>query len=142
MQTLSAHLIHETGSAALYEEVMDAATAIMHSDFASMQMLYPERGEAGELRLLTFRGFTPHAAKFWEWVGIDSAGTSCGVALRTGRRVIVPDFQECDFMAHTEDLKVFHDTGIRACQTTPLLSRTGKLVGMISTHWRRPLQPT
>jgi PAS domain S-box-containing protein len=142
LQDLSAHLIHQADTAALYEKVMDAAAAIMRSDFASVQMFYPERGRGGELRLLTFRGFSPDAAKFWEWVGIDSAGSSCGAALRTGRRVIVPDVEECDFIADTEDLKVFRATGIRACQTTPLLSRRGKLVGMISTHWRRPYQPT
>jgi PAS domain S-box-containing protein len=142
LQDLSAHLIHEAGTAALYEKVMDAAAAIMRSDFASVQMFYPERGRGGELRLLTFRGFSPDAAKFWEWVGIDSAGTSCGAALRTGRRVIVPDVEACDFIADTEDLKVFRETGIRACQTTPLLSRRGKLVGMISTHWRSPYYPT
>jgi two-component sensor histidine kinase/CheY-like chemotaxis protein len=142
LQDLSAHLIHEADLAALYEKVMDAAAAIMRSDFASVQMFYPERGRGGELRLLTFRGFSPDAAKFWEWVGIDSAGSSCGAALRTGRRVIVPDVEECDFIARTEDLKVFRQTGIRACQTTPLLSRRGKLVGMISTHWRSPYQPT
>jgi two-component sensor histidine kinase len=142
LQDLSAHLIHEAGSSTLYEKVMDAATAIMRSDFASVQMLHPERGQVGELRLLAWRGFTPNAAKSWEWVGADSPGTSCAAALRTGRRVIVPDVQECDFMAGTEDLKVFRETGIRACQTTPLLSRRGKLVGMISTHWRNPYRPT
>jgi PAS domain S-box-containing protein len=142
LQDLSAQLIHEADTGALYEKIMDTAVAIMRSDFASMQMLYPERGRGGELRLLTFRGFNARAAKFWEWVGIDSVGTSCGAALRTGRRVIVPDVEECDFIADTEDLKVFRDTGIRACQTTPLVSRNGDVLGMISTHWRYPCQPT
>ncbi|MGH9795428.1 MAG: PAS domain S-box protein, partial [Candidatus Acidiferrales bacterium] len=32
--------------------------------------------------------------------------------------------------------------GVHAAQTTPLSSRSGKLVGMISTHWRRPHQPS
>ena len=35
--------------------------------FATIQKLYPERGE-GELRLLGFRGFAPKVAKQWEWV--------------------------------------------------------------------------
>ena len=142
LQDLGAQLISEADAAALYEKVVDAATAIMRSDFASMQMLHPERGRGGELRLLTFRGFTPQAAKLWEWVGLDCPGTTCGAALRTGRRVIAPDVEKCDFMADTEDLEMYRQTGIRACQTTPLLSRSGNLVGMISTHWRNPRQPT
>ena len=142
LQDLSTQFAHEADTAVLYEEVMNAAVGIMRSDFASMQMLYPERGEGGELRLLTYRGFSPEAAKFWEWVGVDSAGSTCGAALRSGRRIISADVETCDFMAGTDDLEMFRQTGIRACQTTPLLSRNGKLVGMISTHWRNPYHPT
>jgi PAS domain S-box-containing protein len=141
LQELSAQLIHEQDVAALYEKIIDAAVAIMRSQFASMQMLYPERGKGGELLLLAFRGFNPQAAKFWQWVRADSEST-CGVALRTGQRVIAADVEKCDFMAGTEDLATYLQTGIRAVQTTPLLSRDGKLVGMISTHWREPHQPS
>src|SRR5206468_3618192 len=31
---------------------------------------------------------------------------------------------------------------IRAVQSTPLVSRSGRLLGMISTHWREPHRPT
>lgn len=33
-------------------------------------------------------------------------------------------------------------SGIRAVQSTPLLSRNGCIVGMISNHWREPHQPS
>jgi signal transduction histidine kinase len=141
LQEISAQLIQEQNVAALYEKIIDAAVAIMRSQFASMQMLYPERGEGGELLLLAFRGFNPQAAKFWEWVRADSEST-CGVALRSGQRVIAADVERCDFMAGTADLATYLQTGIRAVQTTPLFSRDGQLVGMISTHWREPHQPS
>ncbi len=137
LQDISAQLIHEDGIEALYEKLVDAAALIMRSDYASMQMLYPERGTGGELRLLAFRGFNPAAAKFWEWVRADSEST-CGVALRTRERVVVADVETCDFMAGTDDLETYLQTGIHAVQTTPLVSRSGRLLGMISTHWRRP----
>jgi two-component sensor histidine kinase len=38
--------------------------------------------------------------------------------------------------------KMFFDTGIRAVQSTPLVSRHGKGLGMISTHWRKPHRPS
>lgn len=141
LQGLSAQLIHEADTSALYEKVMDAAVNIMRSDFASMQMHYPERGSSGELRLLAFRGFQPQAAKFWEWVRTDSQCT-CGVALRTGRRIIVSNVETSDFLAGTADQATYLQTGIRAVQSTPLVSRDGKLLGMISTHWRKPYQPS
>ncbi|HKW75888.1 MAG TPA: PAS domain S-box protein [Terriglobales bacterium] len=141
LQRLSSQLVHEEKVEVLYEKLLDAATTIMESQFASMQMLDPERGNGGELRLLAFRGFSAEAATFWEWVRPDSECT-CGAALRTGQRVIVPDVEQCELMAGTEDLATYRQTGIRAVQTTPLLSRSGKVVGMISTHWSSPYQPT
>src|SRR5579864_708624 len=127
--------------ASSYEKIVDDAVTVMRSDYASVQMLFPQRGTGGELRLLAFRGFNPDAAKFWEWVRADSKST-CGIALRDSRRVVAPDIAVCDFMADSEDQQVYLQTGIRACQTTPLIARAGNVVGMISTHWRTPHQPS
>jgi PAS domain S-box-containing protein len=140
LQQISTQLIHQDNIQELYEKILDAAVTIMHSDYASIQMLCADRGENGELRLLGFRGFNPEASKFWEWVRPASEST-CGMTLRTGHRCIVADVEQCDFMAGSEDLAIYLQTGIHAVQTTPLISRTGKLVGMISTHWREPHQP-
>lgn len=124
-----------------YQKTIDVAVSLMRSDYASLQMLYPERGSGGELRLLAFRGFDPRAAKFWEWVRADSQST-CGIALRDAQRVVASDIAACDFMADSEDQHVYLQTGIQACQTTPLISRAGNLVGMISTHWRSCHEPS
>jgi len=44
-------------------------------------------------------------------------------------------------MPGTADLAASRRSGIRAVQSTPLTSRSGQLLGMISTHWREPYQP-
>ena len=124
-----------------YKTIMDSAVSLMHSDYGSIQMLFPKRGSGGELFLLEFRGFDPEAAKFWEWVRADSKST-CGVALRDKKRVVAADIANCAFMAGSEDQQVYLHTGIRACQTTPLIGVGGNVVGMISTHWRTPYQPS
>ena len=118
-----------------HEDILAAAVEIMRADYASLQVLFSERGTAGELRLVGFRGFNPQAARFWEWVRADSKST-CGMALHDSRRVVAPDIAECDFMADSEDQQVYLQTGIHTCQTTPLISRFGNIVVMISTHWR------
>ena len=135
-----ASAVHEDDPQALYEKIVDAAASLLRSDFASLQMLYPERGAGGELRLLAFRGFNADAARFWTWVRADSQST-CGEALRSGRRAVATDVERCGYMAGSEDLATYLATGIRAVQTTPLVARSGRLVGMVSTHWRRPHQP-
>jgi len=131
----------EESPSPLYERIVDDAVRIMHSDFASLQMLFPERGSGGELRLLSFRGFNPQAAKFWEWVGAEGKST-CGVALVTRERAVAPEIATCEYMADSEDQRTYVQTGIHACQTTPLIAGSGKLVGMISTHWRNPHVPS
>jgi DNA-binding NarL/FixJ family response regulator len=129
------------GQKLFYEEIVDFALSLMRSDYASMQMLFPERGTEGKLRLLAFRGFDPQAARVWEWVRADSKCV-CGIALRNLRRVVAPDIATFDLLPDSEAQRVYLQTGIRACQTTPLISRSGDLVGMISTHWRTPHQPS
>jgi PAS domain S-box-containing protein len=137
LQKISTQLIQENDVGALYQQILNAAVGIMRSDFASMQMLYPERGE---LRLLAYKGFDPAAAAFWEWVSPGS-GSTCGNAILTGERSIVVDVDLSELMAGSEDLEISRKTGIRAVQSTPLVSRTGRKLGVISTHWRKPHQP-
>ena len=141
LHEISAAMIHEHDVETLYNRIVDAAETIMNSQFASLQMYYEEGEHAGELRLLAHRGFSPHAAKFWEWVKPTQA-CSCGIALRTGKRVICSDVEKDQDVAGSEDLASYLETGIHAVQTTPLVSRDGSIVGMISTHWSEPHAPT
>jgi signal transduction histidine kinase len=55
--------------------------------------------------------------------------------------VIVPDVETCDFIVGTTAAQDHRNNGIRAAQSTPLISRTGTVLGMISTHWRQPHDP-
>ncbi len=137
LQQFSAELIQGADSETLCGKILDTAVALLHADFASMQRFYPERGVGGELQLLGHRGFSAEAAESWAWVRPESECV-CGIALRTGKRVVVPDIEVCDFIANGGYLEIFRQVGIRAVQTTPLISRSGTLLGMLSTHWRNP----
>ncbi|HEY6341599.1 MAG TPA: PAS domain S-box protein [Bryobacteraceae bacterium] len=136
LQSVATQLISTRGTAELYE-ILDSVKAILHADFASIQMFCPERGTHGVLRLLAHRGFSEEAAKRWEWVCLTTQ-TTCGEALRTRQRVVFPYIRRCDFIAGSEELQAYLSAGIKAVQTTPLVSRSGALVGMVSTHWREP----
>ena len=141
LQSVSTELIPEKHIGTLYEKLVDAAVRIMRSDFASMQMFYPEKPPRGALRLLASRGFSAEAQRCWEWVSHETA-SSCGEVLRSGKRVIATDVEQCGFLIRMGGLEAYLGAGIRAMQSTPLISRAGKLVGMISTHWRRPHEPS
>jgi PAS domain S-box-containing protein len=138
LHKISTLLTPEGSLDSLYNRILDAAVVLMSSNMASMQLLDPERNQ---LRLLAWKGFHPQSASFWEWVYLDSAST-CGLALSAGSRVVVPDVETCDFMAGTAHLEEYRRSNIRAVQSTPLVSRSGELLGMISTHWHEPHRPT
>ncbi len=137
LQEISVRLIQAGNLDELYAQILDTATALMASDMGSMQMFDPDRNA---LRLLAWKGFAPEAAAFWEWVDAN-AHSSCAQAQRTGERVIVKDVEACHFMAGTADQENYRLSGVQAMQSTPLISRDGRLLGMISTHWRSTHKP-
>jgi len=141
LQKLSMELIQEEETAGLNQKIMDAAVVIMQSQYASMQVLCPGSDGHDKLRLLASSGFSPEAEAYWQWV-YHNTDSSCGAAYRAGKRVIIPNMAECDFMQGTVTLPIYLAGGILAAQSTPLYSRNGKLLGMISTHWDHPHSPT
>ncbi|HEX7039332.1 MAG TPA: GAF domain-containing protein [Trueperaceae bacterium] len=138
LQEASLRLIEEDDIQSLYGQLLDAAVSVMGARFGSIQMLDSERQQ---LKLLASRGFTPEARVHFSVVAAN-AGTSCAAALASGRRVVVPDMETSSLMAGTRDLEVSLACGMRSGQSTPLLSRDGYVVGMISTYWDRPHEPS
>ena len=136
LHQVSVELVAEDDVAALYERIVGAACEIMHSQFASMQMRHGSR-----LQLLAYRGFNACAAEAWRWLDID-CGTSCSKALSSGERVVYPDVREMTGELSPELIELYLQTGIVAMQTTPLKSRSGRTVGMLSTHWSHTHRPT
>lgn len=142
LHAISIDLIGEHDRFALYGKIVDAAMSITRSQFGTMQLLRKaEEGSEPGLQLLISRGLTPQDEGVWQWVA-PTALSSCTQALKFGRRAVISDFEAWDEIAGTADLAAFRRAGIRSAQTTPLISRGGTLLGMISTHWSEPHQPT
>lgn len=138
LQRISSSLIEEDNVEALYGEILDAACFIMRSETASIQKLIPDRNE---LLLLAHKGFIAESAAHWKWVRLDDA-SSCAMAMSSDKRIIISDIETCDLLSGTKDLIAYRKSNIRATQSTRLVSRTGRLVGMISTHWSKVHEPS
>ena len=137
LQQVSTRLVGDDAPQSIYDAILTAASDLMGSESASIQML----DAAGNLQLLAHRGYDPRSATFWQTVDATS-GSTCGVALTTGTRVVVPDVEDSGLTSDSGDLQAYRWSGMRAVQTTPLLSRSGKPLGMLSTHWQRPHTPS
>ncbi|ELY54438.1 PAS/PAC sensor protein [Natronococcus amylolyticus DSM 10524] len=134
----STELIGEDDVAALSERVLDSALELVDADFASVQLYDPDRND---LELVANRGFSEEAESAWNRVTPEH-GTTCGEAFRTGERVILSDVETDNDIAEAEELENYRQTGIRSMQTTPLVSRSGEVLGMFSTHWETPTEPS
>jgi PAS domain S-box-containing protein len=138
LHAISTRLIVESTQEALFSQILDAAAALMASDAASVQML----GASGEwLNLLAWKNFHPESAAFWQRVDAGSAST-CGRALRVQTRVVVSDIETCEALEGSQDQQEYRRSGIRSVQSTPLRSRSGRPLGMLSTHWHVPHTPS
>lgn len=140
LQAISSTLVGPDMVEKLYAEIVDAARAIMGSQCASLQIIHPGPEHAGELRLIAYRGFTPEAAQAWEWVS-PASDTVCALALAEGAAVLVPDVRECEAFKGKRALEQYAAAGVRTVQSTPLRSRSGEMLGMLSVYWSEPYDP-
>ena len=137
LQAISTRLIQEDARG-LYDAILDAALRLLRSDMATMQLYDPIHDG---LTLLSSRGFDPKYIPLFNWVGRD-AGTSCAVALRKGSRAVIPDIETCADIVGTPAHEPLRLCNIRSAQSTPLVSRNGTIIGMITNHWKEPHEPT
>lgn len=120
----------------LLSAVLTAAVAATEAAFGNIQLVVPEDGS---LRIVAHQGFAREFLSFFRYVKDDPS--ACSAALRDGRCTIVRDVARSEL--YTEPARrVMLAAQVRACQSTPILSSTGGVLGVISTHFRVPHRPT
>ena len=134
MHALSGRLLEAGGLQPLLQEVMDAAVAIVDAEHGTLQLL-----EEDSLRIVAHHG---HRQPFLDFfASAETRASVCGEATRRGERVVVPDVEESPLFAGTPSLAVLREAGVRAVQSTPMLSRSGALLGILTTQWGTPHSP-
>jgi PAS domain S-box-containing protein len=119
----------------LLEEVLRAAIAVQSADFGTIH-LYNPKSQA--LEIVAQRGFRQDFPD--DFSSAREGEAASGRAISRGERVIIEDIlTDADF----EQLRpIAASVGFRAVQSTPLFSRNGEPLGMISTHFREPHRPS
>lgn len=112
--------------------LLDTAIELHEADLGNVQLL--DRSSR-TLRIVAHRGFAPLFLKRFAVVD-DSDRTGCGRALGSGEMVQIPDvLEDAEYAAYRD---IARDAGYRALQSTPLVGRTGEVVGILSVHFRTP----
>src|SRR3974390_1889561 len=102
-------------------EIVDVAIAVSGADFGTIQLL---EAKSSDLRIVAHRGLPQWWLDFWQ--NVSKGQGSCGIALERGERVIVEDVERSPIFIGTPALEIQLQAGVRAVQSTPLVSRSGK----------------
>jgi GAF domain-containing protein len=88
--------------------------------------------QTGFLVIAEQRGFDSNFLNVFDRVNA-ADGTACARAIRRRRPVVVPDVElDRDFAPYRA---IAIEAGFRAVQSTPLISTSGALLGVLSTHF-------
>ncbi len=115
----------------LYEAILGAAMTISQADAGTIQLL--DEGTR-TLHFAATRGIEQALWSQFERVDAGS-GSPCGVALARGARCFIV-FDDPALPDPDGSLRKHFEFGFRSAQSTPLISRAGRVLGMFSTHWK------
>jgi PAS domain S-box-containing protein len=148
--TLTAHLhslirLHEVSTRFVrngdtpefLEQVLETAMAITGTDVGNIQLLNPQ---SGRLDVVAQRGFSQDFLDFFAHV--EAGHATCGTAMAHKARVIVEDVATDPIFQGRPARAAMLAAGARAVQATPLLTRAGAVLGVLSTHFRTPHRPS
>lgn len=132
LQVLSTKLVQSGDFTSLLQEIVAGAAELTGTTKANIQFF---NQETGELKIAVHQGLSPaFLARFSD----RGAPLGCDTAVRTMQRVEVEDLNLDKEWQGSEELNILLDDGIRAFQSTPLVSRGGRLLGVLSTHFAEP----
>lgn len=117
------------------QEMLQATIGMLGADMGNVQVM----NSKGMLNIAAQQGFQREFLDYFYEVATDK-DCACGRALRSGERIMIEDV-ETD-APYAPFRAAARRAGYRTVQSTPLLSRSGAPLGMISTHWRAPHVPS
>jgi PAS domain S-box-containing protein len=137
LRDLALRLVPDGDIQTLYQEIMAAAIALTRADAGTVQIL---DDESRELVLLASHGFADEMRQRFRRVDANS-NTPCGVALARNERTFM-DFDVPEAADPQGSMRMHVEAGYLSGQSTPLVSRSGRAIGMVTTHWREHRRPS
>jgi PAS domain S-box-containing protein len=136
LQQVSSIYVREGNLELALNQLLAAAIAVTHADMGNIQLYDPT---TRKLKIAAQRGFGPAFLAFWNTVS--EGDGACGTAYDRLQRVIIEDVTKSPIFVGTPALAVQLEAQVRAVQSTPLVSRSGVFIGMVSTHYRTARLP-
>jgi PAS domain S-box-containing protein len=136
LHNLTTRLLNSTDLHTVLEAILDSAIALQDAQFGNIR-LYNRENQS--LEIMAQRGFNADFLEHFRAIRREDDSAS-GRAMRTGTRVVIEDVETDP--QYSPDRQFAASAGYRAVQATPLVSRSGELLGMLSTHFAQPHSPS
>jgi hypothetical protein len=127
--------VRDDSGSEFLDAALEAAIAVTRADRGNVQL-----AGADGLRIVASRGFERPFLDFFARVADHE--TACGRALKAGRRVVVSDVESDPAFAGGEARAAMALARVRAVQSTPIVAASGWILGVISTHYEQPREPS
>jgi GAF domain-containing protein len=116
--------------------VLDGGLELTEATLGNVKLVDQRKGY---LTIAAQRGFHREFLNFFHRANVDDSLSICGRVLRE-RRAIISDVMLDEELAPWRP--VAERAGFRSLQSTPIISGSGALLGIVSTHFPIPHQPT
>ena len=128
LREISDFFVREGDVTVVFDKVIDVARAITGAEMASIRLIDQK---SGYLKIAAQQGFV---FPFPECCDESSIGPcQCQNVLQLKEPITVEDITKTPFIWGTKELEAYLAEGVHSFQLTPLVSRTGKLLGILTT---------
>ncbi|WP_160939386.1 PAS domain S-box protein [Teichococcus coralli] len=137
LHDLHARLARETDLTAALREILQAACAFTRTDRGTVQLV---SSDGDRLEIVAEHGYPP-GSRFVTHFRHEGFAAGCDAARRQRQRLLIEDTRTFVGLAGTADGEAALADGILAAQSTPMVTRSGEMVGVLSTQFRHPHRP-
>ena len=135
LHEMSTRLVTTLDLHPLLDEILGVATAVEGTQMGLLSLSDPD---AAGLRVGASTGLDETFLKAREFT--KTGFGACGTSFAERRRVIVEDIETDPICEPFRE--VLRAAGIKAVHSTPLITRSGKLIGVLTTHFRHQHRPS
>jgi PAS domain S-box-containing protein len=134
LHELHAKLALETGLHVALEEILTTACEFTHTARGCVQLISED---GNRLEMYAWRGYR-NDSLFIEHFRYESPKVACDRVRRHREPLIIEDIENFPPLVGSRDREVAVAENIRAMQSTPLITREGKMVGVLSNQFSQP----
>jgi|SRR5215469_1553524 len=134
---VSENRLSETDYHEMLTRILDGAISLTCADMGNIQLFDPD---SQLLKIVVQRGFDRPFLNFF--ANVHPGESACGAALKRMHAVAVNDVTCSPIFANSPSLEILLEAKVRRVQSVPLVGHNGAILGVISTHFCQPADPS